>query len=84
MIHKYVLETKERQFVEMPFGAKILSVGEQNGALCLWVMVDPEKPHEDRGIEIIGTGNTTPDGRRNFIGTVVIEPFVWHVFERLE
>ena len=47
--------------------------------------VDPTNVNTvERDIEIIGTGNPMPDGRRTFIGSAVIDPFVWHVFERFE
>lgn len=66
----------------MPEGAKILSVGNQRGNLCLWAMVDPTNPGVFRIFEMIGTGYPLSDVGLQFIGTVVIEPFVWHVFER--
>ena len=67
----------------MPAEAKLLSVGLQKGKVCLWALVDPSKPIETKMIEIVGTGNPMPnDGLvRKFIGTVVADPFVWHVFE---
>ena len=52
----------------------------------LWAMCDTEKPGEDRVIEIIGTGNPVHMDmgvERTFIGTAVMNPFVWHVFERV-
>jgi len=85
-IWKYELQVTDMQQVEVPKGAKLLSVANQNGALCLWAIVDASKPRETRHIEIIGTGNPVPTDMgvdRKFIGTAVINPFVWHVFERL-
>lgn len=85
VIWKYELEVTDRQIVRMPVAADLLSVANQRGKLCLWAMVDPENPNKvERDIEIIGTGNSMPEGRRSFIGTAVIDPFVWHVFERFE
>ena len=83
-IWKYDLEITESQFIHMPEDAKILSVENQYGDLCLWALVDPEKRHTIRDIHIIGTGNPihgTP--KLTFIGTVIIKPLVWHVFERM-
>lgn len=70
----------------MPKDAQILSVANQDGTLCLWAKVDASKQVETRFIEIIGTGNPIPQDMgvdRSFIGTVLMDPFVWHVFERL-
>lgn len=85
-IWKYELQVTDMQAVEMPQFAELLSVANQNGSLCLWAMVDADKPRDTRHIEIIGTGNPVPTDMgvdRKFIGTAVINPFVWHVFERL-
>lgn len=84
-IWKYNLAIQDNQILTMPHDAQILSVANQNGNLCLWAMVDPEANPVKRCIEIIGTGNpinTDIGTDREFIGTVVINPFVWHVFER--
>jgi len=87
-IYKYQLGITSRQIVEIPEQSKILSVANQRGHLCLWVMVNSYKPLVKRTIEILGTGNPIPESisqpvGRHFIGTVIIEPFVWHVFEIL-
>ena len=84
-IYKYALSIYDVQSVFMPKGAEILSVANQNGALCLWAIVRPNEPMEERDIELFGTGQEMPVGisvERKFIGTVAIDPFVWHVFER--
>lgn len=83
-IWKYQLAVTDRQHVQMPIGAQILSAHLQNGIMCLWAVIDDNCTERvNRDIEIFGTGNPVPDGRRAFIGTVVAPPFVWHVFERI-
>ena len=79
-IWKYPLQIGDFNSVQMPKGATILSVDNQNGILCLWAMVDPEKSLVTRKIRIVGTGHTF-DGYAEHIGSVVMAPFVWHVFE---
>lgn len=81
VIYKYQLALVDRQFVEMPAGSHILSVTEQHGALCLWALVDPSSPPEERVIVIAGTGGPAPDVLP-FIGTVLMAAgnLVWHVF----
>jgi len=84
-IWKYELELSSIQAIEMPVGAEILSVGNQEGILAIWAMVDATGDKEQRYIEIIGTGDQVPTGMgvdHKFIGTVLMSPFVWHVFER--
>lgn len=85
-IWKFKLHITDIQHVQMPMGAKILSVANLHGNVVLYALVDPhEQGRENRLIEIIGTGNPIQSNSpvsRNFIGTVVADPFVWHVFER--
>lgn len=85
-IWKYELNITDTQTLEMPKGAKILSVSNQRGKLQLWALVDDMNDLEDRDIEILATGEPVPYANtfREFIGTVVIDPFVWHVFERVK
>ena len=83
IIWKYELAITEIQTLTIPCMAKILSVANQNGKLCLWVMVQPANKTEERNIEIIGTGRSISVANRKFLDTVIMNPFVWHVFERL-
>jgi len=86
-ICQYKLEITDTQKVQMPKYSRIFSVGNQNGDLCLWALTEnPTYNLEDITIDIVGTGDpmdTDLQFRRKFIGTVVINPFVWHVFERV-
>ena len=82
MIYKYELQLGT-QVVRMPAGAQVLSAHNQHGSLCIWALVDPKAPMVDRAFLVTGTGHTIEEGIRLdlFIGTVIISPFVWHVFE---
>jgi hypothetical protein len=85
-IWKYLLEVTDIQAIQIPVGSRILSADNQNGDLCLWAIVPTQNATEDRCIEIIGTGNPVLEAiglTRRFIGTVIMRPFVWHVFERV-
>ena len=66
---------------EIPDGAVVLSVAEQDSDMQMWVMVDPEKPLVQRRVDVYGTGMPLSDMQRRFIGTVVLRSYVWHVFE---
>lgn len=81
-IHKFPLEQRNINEVEMPEGAEILSVQIQNGTLCLWAKVNTDYPEEKRAIRIIGTGNyINPCEPLVFITTYQFEGLVFHVFE---
>ena len=83
-IYKYQFGIKSLQHIEIPLGAKILSVQAQRGALCLWALVDPDPGAVTRAhpIRVYGTGHPCDEDPRNFIGTVQTNEgaLVWHVF----
>lgn len=85
VIWKYQLKITDQQTIEIPCEHKILSVAQQNGILCMWVEVNPDAYLSEVDIVICGTGNPIPhiEGYNLiFVGTVVMNPFVWHVFKR--
>jgi hypothetical protein len=79
-IWKYSLTLLDEQQIQIPEGAKILSVQIQNDEICIWALVDTERPKETRSIGIIGTGNPCWCPNWNYIGTVQQDAFVWHIF----
>ena len=85
MVYKYPLELTDTQQIEMPDGARLLSVKNQQGTLCLWALVDPHAPMVKRTIYVLGTGHTRNDevSAELFVGTVLMGWLVWHVFEGL-
>ena len=87
-IFKYSLDVTDSQFVDLPEGAKILTVQFQGCWLCLWAEVDPTARMEPRGIVIYGTGHPMSEYTESvrkpkeiYIGTVQKDEFVWHVYE---
>jgi hypothetical protein len=81
-IYKYLLQLTDYQEIEMPSGARILSVIDKNNALCLYAKVWVEATLEVRQIHIFGAGNPIPEMTKLiFIGTVQIGARVWHTFE---
>lgn len=83
-IWKFPLEITDRQEVEMPQGACILSVQMNGGRPCLWALVDPEKPSEKFVLFIYGTGRPVDANGKAYVGTFqvrgMLEIYVWHVF----
>ncbi len=89
-IYKYQLETADKQEIEMPVFAKVLTVQTQNEIPCLWVEVDAEETDmETRYFKIFGTGESITRDRPNdmyrYIGTYQLlgGSFVGHVFEHI-
>ncbi len=70
--------------IEMPEGAQVLSVHEQNGEVCMWAQVRTENPTVKRKFFTFGTGHILPDNKRlKYVGTALLidEALVLHVFE---
>lgn len=72
----------------MPAGAKVLSVGNQNENLCLWVEVDDTAKTipESRSFRVVGTGHPLSGDEGRFIGSVLFlgGSLVFHVYELKE
>lgn len=85
-IFKYVLEITDEQTIQMPVGAKVLSVQNQEGKPCLWALVDPEQTSKESiNVAMFGTGNPIEDWQLkgfSFLGTIQINWLVLHVFVR--
>lgn len=71
--------------LSMPVGAKVLSVGNQEGILVIWIAfnVDNELEKEERDFQNIWTGREfeVPGPEFVFIGRVEIGGLVVHVIE---
>jgi hypothetical protein len=83
-IWKFPIKPVSEQNVAMPACAKILSVGLQDGNICLWAMVTPSNGDENRTIVTYLTGETLPVYPGTFIGTVVgyRGGLVLHVYDK--
>ncbi len=83
-IFKYQLEVTNLQTIELPQGARILSVRQQGGQIMLWAMVHPTHQTIPHTFRIYGTGHPVDEnsGRtQSFLGTVQLGALVFHVFE---
>jgi hypothetical protein len=84
-IWKYPFPTTDEFQLDMPAGAKILTVQAQQGHPCMWALVEPEFVRVVRRFRIFGTGypvDLAPN-RRDYIGSYQLEggALVSHVFE---
>ena len=82
-IWKWTLAVTDLQALDMPKGAKILSIQTQGQMPQLWAYIDPTEPREARTIRIIGTGHPIPEHPGDYIGTFQMGggALVFHVFE---
>lgn len=83
VIYKYILTIKPKADLFLPKGSKILSVGNQRGYLCVWTLQTQETQKEQHTLIIRGTGHHIRENEPlgDFIGTVILENLVWHVFQ---
>lgn len=83
-IYKYPLALTDKQVVEMQYPANILSVIEQSGEIVVYAIADRETSlTKEIAFYIAGTGSNIDDFFAfNFLGTVKVGQFVWHVFWR--
>lgn len=91
-VAQFALKLTHTQYLDMPRGAKLLSVGLQFGDLWLYAEIDTEHANEKREFRIINTGQelrTSHESPRSFayVDTVSLESagrvFVWHVYEKV-
>ncbi len=84
VIYKYVLPSPaERQSVEMPLGARVLTVREQNGKVTLWALVAPKAPLTRHWFRILATGDSLDlTESLVYLGTAFLaDGTVWHVHD---
>ena len=70
--------------VRMPTGAEVLSVQTQRETPCIWALVNPDAPPENRRFEVYGTGQPINLSRPlKPLGTVQMMGgyLIFHVFE---
>ncbi len=81
-IWKFPLEVIDDQYINVPKGAKPLSVDVQNGTPCVWAEVDPGAPADSIHIRIFRTGHNISGSGLQFVGTFQLYggSFVGHVF----
>ncbi len=81
-IWKYTIQGP-RVTLEMPQGAKILSLQVQNNQPKIWALVDTYQPNVSRTFRAIPTGSEFDAAGLTYIGTFQIDDgwLVFHLFE---
>jgi hypothetical protein len=84
-VYKYFLNAVEVQLISIHEDAEILTAALQGLQLCLWALVDTDKPIVKRKIFIRGTGHDA-EGLGKHISTFQMNDgeFVFHVFDEPE
>jgi len=83
-IYKYPLLVTDKQTIQMPVGAEILTVQIQNNRPMIWVLFpDPYLATEKRTFRVIGAGHAIIDQQLKYIATFQLlgGELVFHVFE---
>lgn len=83
-IWKYPIPTTRDFDLDLPVGAKILTVHTQKDSPKIWVLIDPDMGSENRKFIIKPTGYSYFDSKNlRYIGTFFLgnESLVWHLFE---
>ncbi len=86
-VYKYYVPVSDRFSLELPIGARPLSVQVQIDAVQLWALVDTEAKLETQRFRLAGTGHPIdePADRLEFIDTFQLQggSLVFHVFRVL-
>ena len=82
-IWKFNFPIKDRITIQMPKGAEILTVQNQNEEGTLWAICNTEADKEPRYFLIYGTGHPIDTDGKKYIGTFQVSGgrLVWHLFE---
>lgn len=78
-IWKYSVRLTDSQAIVMPEGSVPRAVRAIGNEIFLWAEVYPDAPLKPVVVRIVGTGHPIPDDA-SYIGTVFVDPFVWHIY----
>lgn len=85
-IYKYSLRSVSyKQQVSLPDNSKVLHVGVQNDQIMLWALLQNTDNLNlvAKNFYVVATGGPVPETPTDYIGTVQIGVYVWHVFMEL-
>lgn len=85
VIWKFPLRLVDEQVIEVPGLINVISAVNQDGNLCLYAEVKPDDPPAKVKVFVVGTGNPAHHVEEAlFVDTVMMGPFVWHIYWSLE
>lgn len=89
-IFKYEIPATDKMSIEIPADAEILcvQVDQKTDKPCIWALVYPNNPKEERFFEVFGTGDEIRNDmgiERKYIGTFqsLGGLLILHIFERI-
>jgi hypothetical protein len=71
------------ELIDIPEKGEILHVGIQNENICLWIKVNTENKKEERAFILRGTDKELKV-EEEYIGTVMDNSYVFHIFEQVD
>lgn len=77
IIYKYTVPF-DREGIWVPEGQIVLVDSQDGATVCVWVLHNIAERAEQQ-LKIIGTGQML-EVAYDHVGSVVVKPFVWHVF----
>ena len=85
-IYKYPITVQDDISIEMPQGAKVLTVQMQRGIPCVWAIVDPDNEPAAKYFRLAGTGHPITERVSRLlrhIGSFQMEgeTLIFHLFE---
>lgn len=84
-VFKYPIGSEREFAIEMPIGARVLTVQEQGMVPCLWALVDPEAAPEPVRFALRDTGDDATDvAEATYVGTFQVRHlgYVLHLWRR--
>ena len=84
VVFRYHVPVDDNLTIDLPVGARILTVQEQCGYPYIWALVNPDAPIERRTFRLAGTCNTIEcHGELLYVGTFQLRggALVFHMFE---
>lgn len=83
-IWKFPIPCEDIFKLDLPLGAKVLTVQTQIGTPCIWVLVDPEMEETPYWFRLAGTGHPLdPVESETYVGTFQLRDgaLVFHLFQ---
>lgn len=89
---KYELDITDKQTIDMPDGAEVLSIQEHRGKLVMWALACDFEDIYPRTFYVVGTEEPLPDYSDDYWCSVVYcatvqgkgGRLVWHVFTEID
>ena len=83
-VWKFEVPIDDLATIDMPSGARLLTVAVQGGSPVLYALVDPSAAKVARRLRVAGTGHPIlPDDAGIYVGTVLLHggALVFHIFD---